>query len=311
MLRRILFVLALLCLGCAAQAPAPDVNRRIERAVRAEFKVPAFVHLSVSAPRASEFPNYDMVTVTFAVEDRQQTRDFLLAKDGKQLIAIEKMDLTVDPYLAVMGKIDLSDRPVRGNQSAKVAIVVYDDYQCPFCSRMYQTLFGEVMPAYSDQVKVYYKDFPLFQIHPWARRAAINSNCLARQSGEAFWDFADYLHTRGDEISGKRGENRSLTQQTAELDRIALEIGNKRGVKAALLQQCIKEQPAQQMEKSVQEAESLGVNATPVLFVNGMKIEGAVPPEELRAALNQALRDAGQQPPGSASAASTQRPERK
>ena len=298
-LRRTLFLVALLSLGCAAQspAPAPDLNRRIERTVRAEFKVPAYVQLSVSAPKASEFPNYDSITVTFTAGKNQQTRDFLLAKDGKQLITMDKWDLTADPYEKVIKAIDLSGRPARGNKDAKVTIVVYDDYQCPFCSRMHQTLFDEVLPAYAGKVKVYYKDFPLFQIHPWAGHAAANSNCLARQNGDAFWDLADFLHTRGEEISGRRTDRRPLPQQIADLDRITLEIGKKRGVNAAQLQQCIKEQPSKEIEKSVKEAETLGVNATPVLFVNGMKIEGAVPAEELRATLDQALRDAGQQPP--------------
>jgi protein-disulfide isomerase len=327
MLRRFVFVLLLLSLGCSgrhsAQAPAPstdskgepgtvqaaapasasELNRRIERAVRAEFKVPAYVQLSVGPAKPSEFPNYDAITVTFSVGDKQQTREFLLSKDGKQLLSVEKMDLTADPYEKLMSKIDLTGRPPRGNKDAKVTIVVYDDYQCPYCSRMHQTLFREVMPAYADRVKVYYKDFPLFQIHPWAGRAAVNSNCLAQQNGEAFWDFADYLHSRGEEISGKGG--RPLQQQFADLDRITQDIGKKRNLDAAALQQCIKEQPQQQLRKSVKEAEELGVSGTPALFINGMKVEGAVPAEELRATLDQALRDAGQQAPGPTSARAT------
>jgi predicted DsbA family dithiol-disulfide isomerase len=60
------------------------------------------------------------------------------------------------------------------------------------------------------------------------------------------------------------------------------------------------------MDKSVKEAESLGVNATPFIFVNGQKVEGAIPTAEFKAILDQALRDVGQQPPAdvSASAAS-------
>jgi predicted DsbA family dithiol-disulfide isomerase len=56
------------------------------------------------------------------------------------------------------------------------------------------------------------------------------------------------------------------------------------------------------LEKSVKEAESLGVNATPFIFINGQKVEGAIPAAELKAILDQALRDAGQQPPTDASA---------
>jgi protein-disulfide isomerase len=68
----------------------------------------------------------------------------------------------------------------------------------------------------------------------------------------------------------------------------------------AVLAQCIKEQPSKDLENSVKEAESLGVNATPFTFVNGRKVEGAVPAEEFKAVLDQVLRDAGQPPPASA-----------
>ena len=144
-------------------------------------------------------------------------------------------------------------------------------------------------------MKVYYKDFPLpAEMHPWARRAAIDSNCLARQNGEAFWDFADYVHANGRQISG---EKKPLEAQLAAVDHIATDIGNKRNLNAAMLAQCIKEQPSKDLEKSVKEAESLGVNATPFIFVNGQKVEGAIPAAEFKAILDQALRDAGQQPP--------------
>jgi len=163
---------------------------------------------------------------------------------------------------------------------------------------MHEELFS-LMKSYGDRVKVYYKDYPLFEIHPWAGRAAIDSNCLARQSGEAFWDFADYVHANGRQISG---EKKPLEAQLAAVDHIATDIGNKRNLNAAVLAQCIKEQPSKDMDKSVKEAESLGVNATPFIFVNGQKVEGAIPTPEFQAILDQALRDVGQQPPAAASA---------
>ena len=156
-----------------------------------------------------------------------------------------------------------------------------------------------MLKSYGDRIKVYYKDYPLFEIHPWAGRAAIDSNCLARQNGQAFWDFADYVHANGRQISG---EKKPLPEQFAAVDHIATDIGAKHKLNAAALAQCIKEQPTKEMDSSVKEAESLGVNATPFLFVNGQKVEGAVPEDELKAVLDQALRDAGQQPPAATSA---------
>ena len=311
MLRKILVFLVIAWVGCSAAPPqanpgpagntaqsAPaDLNTRIERTVRAEFKIPSYVQISIGAPTPSEFPNFENITVSFANEERKQSHEFLISKDGKQLIDMRKMDLTVDPYAKAMSKIDLSGRPARGNPAAKVTVVVYDDYQCPFCSRMHQELLS-LMPSYGDRIKIYYKDFPLFEIHPWASRAAIDSNCLAKQSSAAFWNFADYVHANGPKISGQK---KPLPEQFAAVDKIALDIGGK----DPALAQCIKDQPSQDLHSSVKEAESLGVNATPFLFVNGEKIEGAVPEAELRSVLDQALRDAGQQPPAPASASAT------
>ena len=312
MLRKTLLFLAIAWLGCSAapqqaksgpagdpvQSGPADLNRRVERTVRSEFKIPAYVQISIGSPKSSEFANYDNITVTFTTGDKKQTHEFFVSKDGKQLVDMRKMDLTVDPYQNAMAKIDLTGRPPRGSKDAKVTVVVYDDYQCPFCSRMHQELFS-LMKDYGDRVKVYYKDYPLFEIHPWARRAAIDSNCLARQSGEAFWDFADYAHANGRQIGG---EKKPLEAQFAAVDHIATDIGNQHNLNTAVLAQCIKEQPSKDLENSVKEAESLGVNATPFIFVNGQKVEGAVPAEEFKAILDQALHDAGLQPPAAASA---------
>lgn len=311
MLRKILLFLVIAWVGCSAAPPqanpgpagdtaqsAPaDLNRRIERTVRAEFKIPSYVHISIGAPTASEFPNFDNITVSFATGEKKQSHEFLISKNGKQLIDMRKMDLTVDPYAKAMSKIDLSGRPVRGNPAAKVSVVVYDDYQCPFCSRMHQELLS-LLPSYGDRIKVYYKDFPLFEIHPWASRAAIDSNCLAKENSAAFWNFADYVHANGAKISGQK---KPLQEQFAAVDKIALDIGGK----SPALAQCIKEQPSKDLDSSVKEAESLGVNATPFLFVNGQKVEGAVPEADLRSILDGALRDAGQQPPAATSASAT------
>jgi hypothetical protein len=183
--------------------------------VRSEYKIPAYVQISISSPKPSEFANYDNITVSFATEEREQSHEYLISKDGKLLIDMRKMDLTIDPYQKAMSKIDLSGRPVRGNPDAKVTVVVYDDYQCPFCSHMHQEILS-LMKSYGDRIKVYYKDFPLLEIHPWARRAAIDSNCLAQQNGEAFWEFGDYVHANGRQISG---EKKPLQEQLAAAQR--------------------------------------------------------------------------------------------
>ena len=134
------------------------------------------------------------------------------------------MDLTRDPYVEVMSKINLDHRPWKGNKDAKVVIVSYDDFQCPFCSRMHQTLFGDIFKSYGDKVKIVYKDFPLYSIHPWAGHAAVDGNCLAEQNNNAYWSFADYMHTSGRDISGER---KAVAEQFEAVDNITRDQGRK------------------------------------------------------------------------------------
>ena len=294
--RRILFfVVALVCLGCTAQSPSsPDLNRRIEKQIRATFHIPGQVPIKVGERKPSEFNGYDSVAVTLGSSEKAKPFEFLVSKDEKTLIQMTKMDLSLDPGAEVMKKIDITGRPFRGAKDAKVTVVVYDDFQCPFCSRMHQTLFQDVFKDYADRVKVIYKDFPLFEIHPWAGHAAVNAGCLAQQSSAAFWDFADTVHNNPRQIMG---DKRPVEGQIAELDRVTLELGHKHEADMTKLEQCVKAQNQDALQASVKEATALGVEGTPALFINGTKLDGAVPASELRATLDQALKDAGEKVP--------------
>jgi protein-disulfide isomerase len=287
--RRATLVLLLVCLGCAAQSAPPEVAQRIERQVRAYYSIPPNVKVSLSPLKASEFPNYDTLTITFEGGPKKQNYDFLLSKDGKTLIRMTKLDLNKDPYAEVMKKIDLSGRPTRGDKDAKVVAVNFDDFQCPFCSRMHQTLFPELFKEYGDRVKFVYKDFPLAEIHPWATHAAVDANCLASQNADAYWDFADFIHANPKEVTSEKGRE----SEFAVLDRMATQQGQKHNLDMAKLQACIKAQNEDAIKASVKEGEAIGVEATPTMFVNGQKVDGALPVSELRAVFDSALEQAG------------------
>ena len=287
--RKSLFILLLICLGCSAQSPPPDTVRNIERQVRAFYTIPPEVKVVVGPLKTSDFPNYDALTIVFDGGGKKQEYEFLLSKDNKTLIRMTRMDLTKDPYAEVMKKIDVSGRPVRGNKDAKVVAVNYDDFQCPFCSRMHETLFPQLLKEYGDRVQFIYKDYPLTEIHPWAIHAAVNANCLGAQNGDAYWDFADYMHANQREVNGEKGKE----AQFALLDKIALQQGQKHNLDLAKLQSCVKAQDDKAIRVSMREAEALGVNATPTMYVNGEKTDGALPVEELRAIFDRALQQAG------------------
>jgi protein-disulfide isomerase len=300
MVRRAFLVLLVICLGCSAQSPPAsssalppsDIVRVVERQVRSHYSLPPAVKVIVGPLRSSEFANYDALTVTFASPDKKQDFEFLLSHDHKTLVRITKFDLTGDPYAEIMKKIDVSGRPTRGNKDAKVTVVNYDDFECPFCSRMHETLFPGLFKEYGDRVLFIYKDYPLEEIHPWAVHAAVNANCLGAQSADAYWDYADTLHGNQDAIKAKGHDG-----WNAELDRLAGAQGQRHNLDVAKLQVCVKAQDEKAVRASIREGDIVGVEATPTMFVNGQKLDGAVPPDEVRLALDQALKDAGVAPP--------------
>jgi protein-disulfide isomerase len=281
--RSALFLL-LLCLGCSAQSTSPEVNRKVERLVRSHFAIPPTVDVKMVARKPStEFSGYDQVTVQLTRGPKSSNHDFLLSKDSKKLMQVVAIE---DP----LDLIDVNGRPSRGPADAKVVIVNYDDFQCPYCARNHQTLFSDIMKSYGDRVRVVYKDYPLSEIHPWASHAANDANCLAGMSNDSYWSFADYVHANQRDISGA---NRPLPEQFAALDKAAEDAARKSNVDLPKLQACLKSQPDQALKESVKEATRLGVDATPTMFINGEKLDGAAPAEMIRAAIDRALRDAG------------------
>jgi len=303
LIRRAFLFLLFAGMGCAAQSPqqaspssaspSPDLAQSVERHVRVHYSLQPDVKVILGPLHSSEFPDYDALTITFNGPSKKQELEFLLSHDHKTLLRMTKMDLAADPYAEVMKKIDVTGRPTRGNKSARVSVVSYDDFECPFCSRMHATLFPGILKEYGDRVLFIYKDYPLEEIHPWAVRAAVDANCLAGQNVDAYWDYADYLHANQHAISTQK--DRML--QSAELDKLASELGDKRHLDAPILQACLKAQDDKAVRASIREGDALGIDATPTLFINGQKLDGAVPAEEVRQALDQALKDVGVAPP--------------
>lgn len=290
LMRRSLFVLLLVCLGCVAQSAPPDLTRKIEHQVRFYYNLPADVKITVGAITASsDVPGYDNISVKLDGDGKQKEYTFLLSKDRMTLLRVTKFDLTKDAYADLMSKIDVKGRPIRGAKDAKVVVVNFDDFECPFCSRMHQTLFPELLKEYGDRVEFIYKDYPLTEIHPWAVHAAVNADCLADQNSEAYWDFADYIHANKQEVD----KEKTPEARFEALDKMTLLQGQKHNLDSAKLQACVKAQNQDAVRASMKEADGLGVNATPTLFINGRKIDGAVPIDEVRAALDSALQDAG------------------
>ena len=208
-----------------------------------------------------------------------------------RIARLEKFDLSKDPALA----INVDGRPTRGDAAAKVEIINFDDLECPYCARMNAELSHETLDHYKGLIKIVYKDFPLQQIHPWAMHAAVNANCLAGLSAPAYWAYVDYLHSHGDDISGAQHDP---AKSFLALDNIAGTIATQNKVDAAKLAACLKKQDESVVLSSIKLGDTLGIEGTPQVFVDGERLpSGARPVEELWPAIDRALKAQGVQPP--------------
>lgn len=258
--------------------------------VRSKYNVPEDVNVAIGARKPSQVSGYDTLPITLSHGPKNTVIDFLISTDGQTLARLETFNLAKNPALA----IDVTGRPIRGNPAAKITVINFDDLECPYCGRMHQSLFPSTLQRYKDQVRFIYKDDPLVEMHPWAMHAAVDANCLAAQSGEVYWAYVDYLHSHGQEISG---EDRNPAKSFASLDRIAREHAILGKLDAGKLDACLAKQDETQVRASSKEAESLGVDGTPALFIEGERINGAVPEEQVWLVIDRALRAAGQEPP--------------
>ena len=236
-------------------------------------------------------PGFDAISVAFRVDGKtSKPMTFLLSTDGKTLAQFNTFDISKDPKELVSA----NERPARGGPpNAPVVIVGFDDLECPFCAKMHAQLFPALLERYKSQVRIVYRDFPLDQ-HPWAMRAAIDTNCVGAHSQTGYWNLIDYIHAHAGELGGAE---KSIAKANETLDTLARDEGKKQNLNADEVKACIAKQDDSAVKASMKQAEALGVDSTPALFINGEKVEGAVPLEDVYRMIDGALIAAGQTPP--------------
>ncbi|QNI38405.1 thioredoxin domain-containing protein [Edaphobacter sp. 4G125] len=298
LVRPFLFVLLLAATGCHAQSSStegklsPDLARRVEIMLRSKANLPPYYDVLIGPRAKSTVPGFDEITVTFS-SDGKATRPmtFLLSTDGKTLAQFNKFDISKDPKEMVSA----DGRPARGGpENAPVVIVGFDDLECPFCAKMHAQIFPALQARYKDQVRIVYRDFPLVEIHPWAMRAAIDINCLAAQSHDGYWNVVDYIHAHSSEIGGSE---KTVAKANETLDTLTREEGKRQKVNMTMLNACIEKQDDSVVRASMKIGSDLGVEATPALFINGERFEGALPIEYVYRVIDNALVAAGKTPP--------------
>ena len=143
--KRLAVLLLLACAGCSAQNPAqnsaqsvsPELKTKIQRQIQAQYDLPPEVAIEVGPRHPSDFPTYDLVTVTLVGKGHEQKVDFLLSQDGKTLAKVTKMDLTKDIYTERMNEIDVRDvrcAAIRTPRSRSSTTTICNALSVPACT---------------------------------------------------------------------------------------------------------------------------------------------------------------------------------
>ena len=275
----------------AAPSVTPELAHRIEAMLRSKVELPPATSIRFGKRSESEIPGYELLEVrlsTLGGDNREMPLS--VSKDGTKIAQFTKYDIDADPKT----KFQTGDRPSRGGPvNAPVLIVSYDDLECPYCAHLHAELFPALLERYKNEVRIVYRSFPL-EGHSWAMRAAIDTDCLGRESAQAYWAAVDKIHARATEYGGTE---HSLAKAQAEIDAEVREQGHAFHVNEGGLDACMVRQDDRAEKSSVRLGEQLGVDSTPTLFINGLKVDGVVPLEFLFEVIDDALRVEGRTPP--------------
>lgn len=192
------------------------------------------------------------------------------------LRADAKIVVNLKPPPVLRAQVGSVGVATRGNAKAPVTIVEFTDFHCPFCKRALPTL-DQVEKKYGDKVQVVFRDYPIDQLHPGARKAHEAARCASDQG--KFWAYHDKVFATAPRSS------------IENLKTYATEVGLDGGV----FDKCLssgKHQAA--VQKDIDEGARLGVTGTPAFFINGRLLVGAQPLENFVRVIDDELSRTGQ-----------------
>lgn len=277
--RRVTAMLGLLLvpgLLLASGAGAADQDTLVKY-YRKKNNVPPTETVTVKDVKDSPIKGAKQGVLEVGTAPRSRSVAFTSSPDFRYVVFADVDDVTIDPSKAVMDKISLKNELCRGPKDAKVTIVEYSDFQCPFCSKGYSTIETEVMPAYKDKVKFCYKHLPL-PFHPWAEPAAIAMECAEAQSPEAGWAV----------YNGYFSNQKDVTP--ANVKDKALEFAAAQKLDKAKFDKCFDgKETAAKVKADKDEAAALGLSGTPSFVINGRMVKGAQPAANFKAVIDDEL----------------------
>lgn len=254
-------------LASAQQPPATtpaQTQKSVEAFLRNFYALGSDITITVGTPKPIGSSGVSELPIEVKSPDGSDTVKMFLTADGRYLLRGEINDLTTDPLAENIAKFDLKNAPVFGDPKAPITIVEYADFECPVCRNVHDALRG-LLPNYP-QVKLIFKEFPLDNIHPWARTAALAGRCAYQQDPKAFWKLYDMIYDNQDIISASNAYDKMM------------DYAGKAALNTANFKACLgSPQAATEVDASMANAKLLDVRSTPTLFINGRRLVGADP----------------------------------
>lgn len=243
---------------------AEEIESKVERPDEAEIR--AFYEMSAGTPG---LPPFD--------EAKERIAEYLVADSQRRLaqtfFAELRAGATVETFLPEpeLPAVEVEAKgPSKGPESAPITVVIFSDFECPYCDRANAAL-DQVAEAYGDKVRFVFRDFPL-SFHPNAHKAAEAGHCADEQG--KFWALHD-----------KMFENqRALGEES--LKGYARDVG----LDGDRFDNCLDTgKMAEKVIENMQAGEAVGVRGTPAFFVNGRMLAGALPFEEFQKVIDKEL----------------------
>lgn len=279
-LRIAIAVFALAATGWSAEKAKPStpaakksaLNRAaLEAYVRHLFVWGPQIQVTVDEPKPSQLPGFLEVGVHATAGNARQDEKFYVSQDGQKIVRGQVFDVNLNPFKPELDKLKTEFQPSFGTPGAPVVLVIFSDFQCPYCREEAKMLRENVVATYPKQVRVYFKDLPLEQIHNWAKPAALAGRCVFRQNAGMFWRYHDWVFEAQDKLTAENFRDK------------VMEFANQNDLDSLQLRQCLDTKATlAEVEKSVAEARELRVMSTPTLFVNGRRIPARIGWPELK-----------------------------
>jgi protein-disulfide isomerase len=259
----------------------PDAVR-LERFLRLYYAWPNdLVTVKLSPFKAASMPGFLSATVDASPKSGKGetvTQDFFLSADGRYMLESAPLRVDQDPFRETREQINLSNQPAFGSAVPRVTIVEYGDLQCSFCKQVVTVVRQDIPREYGRDVRIVFKDWPLWEMHPWAWDAAAAGRCIFKQNADAFWPYHDWAYDQQGRMNPEQFKKAAAAfAQTLKIDN-------------AKYTACLADPDTRaEIERSLQEGRAVKVTGTPSFFINGRHVEGSQSFSQMKQYINAEL----------------------